>query len=403
MRKLRVALFGFGVVGEGFFDITSAKPELGIDIRRIVVRDKSKPRPIPAAILSDANEVWCDPAIDVVVELVDDSEAAFRICRRAFESGKHVVSANKKMLAEHLTEILALQAKHGKTLLYEGAVCGSVPVMRNLSDYFSRTGVSRMTGIVNGSTNYILSQMASTGGSYEHVLQLATQAGFAESDPSLDVEGFDAVYKLSLLIYQGTGNKVTADHIPRRGITGLVKEDLAFAHQQRRQVKLLASYSVIDENHISAWVAPVLIGNRHRLSEVSDEYNGLLVESHWAEDQFLSGKGAGRYPTAAAVVSDVLSLGNDYAYSRSWGSAMAQLGLGEELCAYVSFDEFMPSPELKESQVLYLGKQGGRRYVILKTRIGSLLESGLFSNIDYSLIIVEDEQELSPAINWRTA
>lgn len=200
MKKLKIGLFGFGVVGEGIYRVLADRPSLGCTVSKIVVKNSSKPRNVSSSLFTtSADDILLDPTIDVVVELIDDATAARDIVITAMKNGKSVVSANKKMIAENLTELLDLQKKQGVSFLYEGAVCGSVPILRNLEEYFDNDLLNHVTGIVNGSTNYILTKMKDEKRSYENSLKAAQENGFAESDPRLDVEGIDAAYKLCLL------------------------------------------------------------------------------------------------------------------------------------------------------------------------------------------------------------
>src|SRR5690606_6278861 len=206
MKKLAIGLFGFGVVGEGIYRILKDKPELNTHIRRVCIRHPEKARKAPREIFTtEADVILNDPQIDIVVELIHGANADFHICSTALRKGKAVVSANKRMIAENLPELLAIQKQCQVPFLYEGAVCGSIPVIRNLEAYFDHDRLLSVAGIVNGSTNYILSQMSLNGHSYDEILDEARELGFAESDPTLDVEGIDAAYKLSLILFHAFG------------------------------------------------------------------------------------------------------------------------------------------------------------------------------------------------------
>jgi homoserine dehydrogenase len=403
MKKLNIGLFGFGVVGKGFYDIIQSRPELGVEIKKIAVRKAHNYPDLPVSLLANgADEIYEDGGINVVVELISDADAAFDICSKALSNGKHVVSANKKMIAEHLVELLALQQKHGKTMLYEAAVCGSIPVMRNLSDYFGQNGVTSIAGIVNGSTNYILSKMTASRQTFGTVLADAQKLGFAESDPTLDVEGEDAAYKLSLLIHRSTGQVVAPETIPTRGIASIASEDIQFARQQGMEVKLVASYSRAESGEVKAMVAPVFVGKDKKLAGVVDEYNGIEIKSSWADDHFLSGKGAGAFPTAAAVLSDVLALKVDYAYKNiSSRSSANGLSGDEKVRVYLSFPKGQRHPFNLISNVLLAGAEQQRAYVVAQISWRTLIQSGLFEDKSYSMILLGNEELVPPAINWK--
>lgn len=321
MKTLNIGLFGFGVVGEGIYKVLSDRPTLDCQVKKIVVKDIAKPRNAPSSLFTtEANEVLLDPTIDVVVELIDDAVAARDIVTTAIKQGKSVVSANKKMIAENLVELLDLQQKHGISLLYEGAVCGSVPILRNLEEYFDNDLLNHVTGIVNGSTNYILTKMRTEQRSYSSCLEAAQQNGFAESDPTLDVEGVDAAYKLSLLALHAFGKVVAPTSITRKGITSLTPTDFRYAEEKGFVIKLIANGAVnTSDGSITTSVFPTFLPKGQTLSLVDNEYNGVLIGSSLADEQFLYGKGAGRFPTSSAVLSDISALKYGYRYELKKG------------------------------------------------------------------------------------
>jgi len=210
-KKLKLGLFGFGCVGQGLYHVLHETHGVKAEIKKICVKNHNKQRPIDASIFTyDASDILNDPEIDVVVELIDDAKAAFEIVKRAVENGKHVVTANKKMLAEHLEEIYELQQKFNRSILYEGAVCGSIPILRNLEEYYDNDMITSIEGIFNGSTNYILTKVFEERKSYVEALKAAQDLGFAESDPALDVEGYDPKFKLTIAIAHTFGAFVKA-------------------------------------------------------------------------------------------------------------------------------------------------------------------------------------------------
>src|SRR5688572_22872765 len=198
-KNLKLGVFGFGCVGQGLYHVLHETHGVKAEIKKICVKNRTKQRPIPETFFTfNKEEILNDPEIDVVIELIDDAKAAFEIVKTALEHGKAVVTANKKMLAENLQEIYNLQKKHGKPVLYEGAVCGSIPILRNLEEYYDNDLISSIEGIFNGSTNYILTKVFEEKKSYADALKKAQELGFAESDPSLDVKGYDPKYKLEI-------------------------------------------------------------------------------------------------------------------------------------------------------------------------------------------------------------
>jgi len=321
MKKIAIGLFGFGVVGEGIYEVLREKKQLGAIIKKVVIKHPNKKRNAPDVLFTtEANEILDDPSINLVVELIDDADAAFEIVKKSFANGKSVVSANKKMIAEHHEELIALSKLHGVSFLYEASVCGSVPIIRNLEEYFDNDLLHSVQGIVNGSTNYILSQMIEKGTNYNDALADAQQSGFAESDPTLDVEGVDAAYKLSIIALHAFGKKAEATEILRKGITSLDAFDFQYAKEKNSVIKLIAKCHTNKEGILQALtVVPTFIKKDASLGLTNNEYNGVLVESALADQQFFYGKGAGRYPTSSAVLSDISAYGYGYNYEYKKG------------------------------------------------------------------------------------
>src|SRR5471030_2342693 len=197
-KKLNIGLFGFGIVGQGLYDIIKTK-NLNLEIIKIAIKDPHKERSLPAHLFTtERDELLNNPGINTIVELINDTEAAFDIVSRALSSGKNVVSSSKKMIAIYLDELIDLQHKHGTSLLYEGAVCGSIPIIRNLEEYYDNELLHGISGIFNGSSNYILSKIFNENMPYEVALKQAQDLGFAETDPIMDVGGYDPKFKLAI-------------------------------------------------------------------------------------------------------------------------------------------------------------------------------------------------------------
>lgn len=315
MKKLNIGLFGFGVVGEGIYKVLSEKSQLNTSIKKIVIKHPEKKRNAPSELFSaNPNEILEDAKIDVVVELIDDADAAFEIVKTALNKGKSVVSANKKMIAEHHLELIELQRKNKVSFLYEAAVCGSVPILRNLEEYYDNDLLNYINGIVNGSTNYILTKMRSENETYQNALKSAQENGFAESNPSLDVEGIDAANKLSIISLHAFGRLISPDDILKKGITALKSEDFQYASEKGLVIKLIAGCTLDAFDNPVPTVIPTFVEKSNTLGLVNNEYNGVLIGSTLADEQFLYGKGAGRYPTSSAVLSDISALRYNYKY-----------------------------------------------------------------------------------------
>ncbi|NDF60883.1 MAG: homoserine dehydrogenase [Crocinitomicaceae bacterium] len=239
-NKLTIGLFGFGCVGNGLFDVLNKSNLLDASISKIVVKNPTKKRSIGAEHFSyDKNDILKDESINVVVELIDDAKAAFEIVAEALAKKKHVVTANKKMLAEHLDQLLSLAKENNVSLLYEASVGGSIPIIRNLEEYYNNDSLSGILGIVNGTTNYILTQ-TNYGKDYETALAEATELGFAESDPTLDVDAYDSKYKLLLLIKHAFGVTLQPEQIFNYGIRNIKPQDVRYASEKGYRLKLFS-------------------------------------------------------------------------------------------------------------------------------------------------------------------
>jgi len=314
-KTLNIGLYGFGCVGFGLYEVLQKTPGLKANIKNICVKDKNKPREIGSENFTfDKNDILNDDEINVVVELIDDADAAFEIVSEALKRGKAVVSANKKMIAEHFTELLELQEKYNVPLLYEAAACASMPIIRNLEEYYDNDLLESIEGIVNGSTNYILTKTFAENLSYEVALKEAQDKGFAESNPILDTGGFDAKYKLLILLAHSFGYIAKPDDIFNIGIDGIGSLELKYAKEKGLKIKLIAQAFKGSEGELSAFVIPKFVSPEERLYTVDDVFNGVLTKTSFADTQFFVGKGAGAHPTASAVLSDISALSYNYRY-----------------------------------------------------------------------------------------
>lgn len=313
-KRLTIGLFGFGVVGQGLHDIISTK-DLNIEIKKIAIKNPRKQRSLPAELFTtDADEILNDPQINTVIELINDADAAFGIVSRALSGGKNVVSANKKMIAEHLDELVELQEKYGTSLLYEGSVCGSIPIIRNLEEYYDNELLHSISGIFNGSSNYILSKIANEGLEYSDALKQAQDLGFAEKDPLLDVGGYDPKFKLIIAAAHAYGVFVRPEEVLNIGIQNFSSADLHFAQEHNLKIKLVPTAKKLNDKELALYVIPKLVPKSDFLYNVENEYNAVSVKAAFADQQLFYGKGAGGHPTGSAVLSDVAALRYDYRY-----------------------------------------------------------------------------------------
>lgn len=320
MRTMTVGFLGCGNIGCGVWKLLHEfeadlyhRSGVRFDVKRILVRDVNKRRDesVPAQLLTtDPAAITDDPEIQMVVEFMGGEEPATRYMLRALEQGKTVVTANKMALALNWHLLQAMAEKHGAGLYYEAAVCGAIPVIRTLIDSLQANRIETMMGIINGTTNYILTRMSQEGSAYADVLRDAQRLGLAEPDPTSDVEGFDAAYKLSILSSLAFHARVPFDVIYRQGISQVSAVDIAYGKELGYTLKLLAIAKRAGDV-IDARVHPTFIPHTHPLSSVNGSFNAVFLHGHACQDMMLFGCGAGSAPTASAVVSDML-----YAVSR---------------------------------------------------------------------------------------
>lgn len=347
-KELTIGLFGFGVVGEGLYKVLNQTTSLNANIKKVCIKHADKKRNAPKELFTTYPEiVLSDNSINVIVELIDDAEAAFAITKKALKAGKAVVSANKKMIAEHLPELLALQKEYNTPLLYEAACCASIPVLRNLEEYYDNDLLQGISGIVNGSTNYILSKIFEENLSYDTALKNAQAAGFAESNPALDVEGIDAVNKLSIILAHAYGIITDPQDIVHTGIQNINAADAVYAQEKGYEIKLVAKAKKITEEQATAFVLPQFVKKGELLEGVRNEYNGVVIESGLADAQFFYGKGAGSFPTASAVLSDISALRYNYTYEYKKYNRAQVPALTNELYlkVYASFESAFDIPQ----------------------------------------------------------
>lgn len=323
-KELSIGLIGFGCVGSGLYEVLNKSGLIQAKISKIVVKDRYKRRSIKQEHFSfNVNDILEDNSINVVVELIDDSEEAFKIVKRAFEAGKDVVSANKKMIAEHLDELLDLASSNNVSFLYEGAVAGSIPILRNLEEYYNNDSLTSLEGIVNGTTNYILTK-SNDGIGYAEALAEAQELGFAESNPTLDVDGFDSKYKLTILLKHAFGLTVDPKSLFNLGIRHISNHAVAYAREKGYRIKLFSRAEKLGDK-IVGFVAPHFVTSDHFAYAVNNEFNAVILEGLFSDQQLFLGKGAGSHPTASAVLSDISALKFDYKYEYRKTNADAQI------------------------------------------------------------------------------
>lgn len=317
VRAIAIGLLGAGNVGGGVVRILQENRDaierrLGarVTVKRVLVRNPDRDRDVPidpALVTTDPDEVVADPETRVVVELVGGIEPAKTWVLEAMRRGKHVVTANKALLAEHGRELFDEATKHGVSIFFEGSVAGGIPILRTLREGLASDRIEGLMGIVNGTSNYILDAMSRTGVSYDEALGQAQAAGFAEADPTLDVSGRDAAQKLALLALVSFGVRVDPDAIATEGITGIRPFDHEMARQLGYVIKSLAiARQGEDGLHLSVY--PALVPRPHLLANVRGSFNAVLVQSRALGQSLYYGRGAGMMPTGMAVVSDLIEV-----------------------------------------------------------------------------------------------
>lgn len=399
-KKLVIGMFGFGVVGEGLYKVLKQTPSLKASIKRVCIKNVDKKRNAPSSLFtSDKNDILLDPEINVVVEVINDSIAGYEIVTTALRNGKDVVSASKKMLAEHLPELIDLQETTGRSLLYEASACASIPVIRNLEEYYDNDLLHAIKAIVNGSTNFILTKMFEEKLNFKEALLLAQQLGFAESDPTLDIEGFDAANKWVLLLTHSYGINITIDELLFNGITQIDASDAKVAESKNQSIKLVAQAKKLHNGKVATFLLPQFVDQNDQFYFVKNEYNGVVIESGFADKQFFYGKGAGSFPTASAVLSDIAALryGYKYEYKKLYQHAPAELSDDFHLRVYISFEDLATIPKEAFTSIEEWHSGNERSYLIGTLPYSNLKASDWWKNNRTSLIlmpnsIVEDNE-----------
>jgi homoserine dehydrogenase len=374
-KKLTIGLFGFGVVGQGLHDIIRTK-NLNIEIVKICIKDGSKQRSLPSHLFTtDRDELLDDPEINTIVELINETEPAFEIVSRALKTGKNVVSASKKMIANHLSELIDLQHHYGTSLLYEGAVCGSIPIIRNLEEYYDNELLHSICGIFNGSSNYILSKGFIENLDYNSALKQAQDLGFAETDPTMDVGGYDAKFKLVIAAAHAYGVVVKPEEVFNLGIQSLSAHDLQYAREKNLKIKLVPVAKELDDRHVALFVLPKFVNDTEFLYNVEYEYNGVIVQAAFADQQFFFGKGAGGHPTGSAVLSDIAALRYDYQYEYKKAKSKKELDFTNniEINIYLRYENDELVDELGFQHIHERYYSGKYKFVIGKINLQNLI------------------------------
>lgn len=322
-KRINVALLGLGTVGSGVYKVMKNQlPEMPhklnaeLVITKILVRHPERYQESvedPSVLTTDFQEILEDPSISIVVEVIGGIEPACTYITQALKAGKNVVTANKDLMAVKGGELLELADENGRELRFEASVAGGIPIISPLKDSLAANEITEIIGIVNGTTNFILSKMTDEGVDYKPALAEATDLGYAEADPTADVEGYDAGRKLAIMASIAFHSRVTFDDVYTEGITGITAKDIAYAKTLGWVIKLLAVARNTGDG-IEARVHPMLIPQQHPLSTVAGSYNAVFVHGDAVGDVMFYGRGAGEMPTASAVMGDVFSVARHTVY-----------------------------------------------------------------------------------------
>ncbi|MFT4008306.1 MAG: homoserine dehydrogenase [Lacrimispora sp.] len=307
-----VAVMGYGTIGSGVVEVLEKNREViakkagdGVNVKYILDLREFPGTPIENKIVHDFSVIEKDPEVSMVIETMGGLNPAYPFVKASLQAGKHVATSNKALVAAHGTELLKIARENHVNFLFEASVGGGIPIIRPLYTSLAGEEIEEITGILNGTTNYILTKMDKAGETFETALREAQDLGYAERNPEADVEGHDTCRKIAILTAMAAGHEVNYEHIYTEGITGITDVDFRYADTMGTSVKLFGS-SRIQDGHIHAFVAPVMVGKDHPLYSVNDVYNGILVKGNMLGTTMFYGSGAGKLPTASAVVADII-------------------------------------------------------------------------------------------------
>ena len=380
----KIALLGMGTVGGGIYEIIEKQKEempfkigAALEVVKVLVRNKAKYADrIPAEKLTDVwEDVIGDDSIDIVVEVMGGIEPARTYIKAALEKGKHVVTANKDLMAMHGHELLELAGEHHCDLLFEAAVAGGIPIIRPLKQCLAGNNITEIMGIINGTTNFILTKMKEDGMDFGEALQLATDLGYAEADPTADIEGYDAGRKLAIMASIAFHTSVTFDDVFTEGITKITAKDMRYAKEMGCSIKLLG-IAKNTETGIEVKVHPTMIPENHPLAAVNDSFNAVFVHGDAVDDAMFYGRGAGALPTGSAVVGDIMDVARNMLFHCN----------GRIGC---SFDKNLPIKQIGDTTSRYYIRMR------LEDRAGTLAAmAGVFAENDASIAILLQKETI---------
>jgi len=404
-----IGLFGFGTVGAGLYHVLQNSPTTKARIKKICIKNAFKARSIDGKLFStNPDDILDDPEINLVVELIDNAEDSYRIVKAALLQGKSVVSGNKTMISHHLNELIEIQKSTGCALLYDASACGSIPIIRNLEEYYDNDLLLSIHGILNGSSNFILSRVFQHGENYSIALKKAQDLGFAESDPSFDVMGHDALFKLVILTVHSFGTYVEPKNAFNYGIHNLSVHDIRYAKEKGLKIKLVATLTKLGNDKITLFVMPTFVSSDDYIYNVEDEYNGVVIEGAFYEKQFMFGKGAGGHPTGSAVLSDITARFHDYRYEYKKRKYFTCPTYTDDVVVevFIRYHDIVDLTVFGIEEIIEKYNGRDHRWVIARVKLSSLLKvkdlipklnlfiafTGKFEYIESERLIVKSEK-----------
>ncbi|MBE5943048.1 MAG: homoserine dehydrogenase [Lachnospiraceae bacterium] len=331
---VNIAVLGYGTVGSGVVEVINTNQEIvnkkagdEINIKYVLDLRDFPGDPVEKILVHDYDVIVKDPSVDIIVEVMGGVDPAYKFVKRALLMGKSVCTSNKELVAKHGAELVAIAEENNINFLFEASVGGGIPIIRPLKTSLTADDITEITGILNGTTNYILTEMAQKGSAFEDVLKVAQEKGYAERNPEADVEGYDACRKIAILTSLVVGEHVNYEDIHTEGITKITKEDFQYAKAMNASIKLLGTSKKIGDKFYSM-VAPFIIGENHPLVHVDGVFNGIFAHGNVLDDVMFYGRGAGKLPTASAVVSDVVEAASHLKENIKtiWSEEEAKLG-----------------------------------------------------------------------------
>lgn len=403
-KKVFIGMLGLGTVGGGVVKVLSKFNN--IEIKRIAVRDTSKKRDIPGLsddIITDNPELIInDPEIQILVEVIGGIEPAFSLIKKAIINGKHIITANKELLAKHGKELFELAKKYNKVILFEAAVAGGIPIIMPLKISLAGNRINKLAGILNGTTNYILTKMKNESSEFEDVLEEAQELGYAEADPSGDIQGHDAAYKIAILSSLAFNKRVDINKIYREGIDKITPLDFECASELGYKIKLIALAQNCCGNGVDVRVHPMLVPKISPLANIDGVMNAVEIEGDAVGKVMFSGPGAGELPTASSVTGDILALANEINIS--------EYPLPMTRCTHDSVAEHLSIDETQNKYYIRLKTQntpgviGELGLIFGKHNINlfSLVQKGILNDDNARIILLTEiayEKDLKNAIN----